>query len=383
MRKVPTVLALIVLSFACAVQSLYSQSITAIARVAGADIINAGSLFDPMADRIKDLDPSTFSLTFINNTSPKQDVQAVLLIKTSATLDEDRINMPLYTLESLRPFIIPKEGRVFTTHDSRGLDDMQFSTVSNDANIQRLKDKIWDPASGGKLPSGKYDISIVVTVVKVGAQTGNEPPITVAVPPVIVSNPTIANLTMPSENGYLYSTPFPQFQWTSDTRRVRLTVFAKRPDQTSLEDATQASDPYLQVEIERQNYRGMSSFIYPQSAGAMSGIEILKGPRPLEIGKTYVLMLEGIRESFGTTIDPLRTIRSFTINDAHNHALQQSYRAMFSVPEFQATYNQLLNQNLEIDPDNITQNRERISVEQLRAVLNKIRQGKFSIHIEE
>jgi hypothetical protein len=366
----------------CVAPVLRSQSVTVIARIADADIINAGSLFDPMADRVKDLAASTFSLTFVNATVPRQDVHALLHIETYTTLDEDRVRMPLATLDSRQPFLIPKEGRVFTSRDTRGVGDMQFSTVNNDPNIQKVKDKVWDPASGGRMPSGKYEILITVTVVQVGTQTVHEQ-VPVPIAPVLVSNPTVAALIVPSENGYHYPTVFPQFQWTYDTRSIMLSVYEMRADQQSLEDATQASDPYLQVHIDRRVSGNVSLFTYPQIAAAGPGIEILKGPRPLDQGKTYVVVLEGLRAAFGAPVDPLRTIRSFTIDDPRSRAAMLSYRTLFAGPEYQDILDRLQNGNYQIDANGITLNNSAISLQQLQSFLSQNRGRKFSIHIEE
>lgn len=368
------------LSFMC-VQVLYSQSLIVNTRIAPADIINAGSLFDPMADKIKDIPMSSFSLTFTNTTSPLQDIRATMYIETYVTLDEDRIRMPLYTLKSRTPFVIPTGGRVFIAGDTRNENDMQFVPAGNDANVQRIKDMIWNPTSGGRIPSGTYEIIISLTVVQIGTQSAHEL-LTVNIPPIVVTNPSIAALIVPSENGYNYPTPFPQFQWTYDTRSVMLSVYEKRPDQQSLEDATQASDPYLQVTIDREISHGMSLFTYPQSGSAPPGIDILKGPRPLEQGKTYVIVLEGVRTAFGMSVDPLRTIRSFTIDNPRNRAGVRSYTSLFPLPEYQRVLDLLYNGNVQVVEDGITLNNDPISLQQLLIFLGQNKERKFSIHIE-
>lgn len=367
---------------ACIVPALKAQSVFVQARIADADIINAGSLFDPMADRVKDLSPSVFSLTFINRTSPKRDALVTMHLEAWATLDEDREPMLLYTMDSKAPFLVPIDGRVFTSADSRGSGDMQFSTVSNEQNIQRLKDKIWDPASGGRVPSGRYELKTQLTVVKIGADDAHEQ-VPVYIPPVIVSNPTVASLIIPSANGHEFPTQFPQFQWTSNTRKVRLTVFELRPGQ-SIDDAAQGSDPYMQVEIDRERTGGLSAFTYPQTEVSTGGVEMQRAPRPLEQGKQYVLVLDGLREAFGTTVDPLREIRSFSIADLQGQSRYPNYRTIFTGPEYQEVVTRLESDNtFFIDPEGVTKNSNAMSLDELKTFLDRNRHRKITIHIEE
>jgi hypothetical protein len=385
-NKLTVAIQILCLSLACISQSLYSQSVRVLTPyVAPADIINAGAIFDVLGDKLKDLGPSAFSLTFVNITSPREDVMATMYIESYATLDEDHVAMLLYKVKTSRPFLIPKEGRVFTSLDTRGLEDMQFTSSGNDANVQRLKDKILDRASGGRIPSGTYKLIITLQVVQVGTRTLSAPedvPVLPAV--VVVSNPSNASLILPSENGYQYPTPFPQFQWTYDTRSAMLSVYEQRPGQTP-ESATQASDPYLQVRIDRQKTGNMPTytFTYPQSASGAPGIDILQGPRPLEPGRTYVVVLEGEIAAFGTTVDPLRTIRSFTIDDPQSRAVIHSYGSIFSGPEYQRAIEMLQNGNLQIDENTVTLNNGTISLQELKVFLEQNRQRKISIHIEE
>lgn len=358
------------------------SSLSVITRFPDADIINAGSIFDPMADRVKDLPPATFSLTFVNTTTPRKPITAHMHIETYVTLDEDRERMQLYTADTKTPFVIPPEGRVFTARDTRGLDDIQFNSVKNDAAIEKVKDKIWDPASGGRVPSGTYEIVITMTVVQVGTEQTHDV-VPVPVNPVVVTNPTVAALLVPSENGYRYPTVFPQFQWISDTRSVMLTVYEKREGQESLEDATRASDPYFQARIDRRASGNRSVLTYPQTSAPLPGTEILRDPRPLEPGKTYVLVLEGIRSSIGTTTEPLRTICSFTIDSPNATAQSRLHRSVFTAAEFQSIVDLIENRGLTMESSGITLNGSPITLQRLQTYLSEHRNRQFTFEIEE
>jgi hypothetical protein len=314
-KKISVVLKVACLSSLLFAGRLQAQSLRVTSYIPQADIINAGSLFDIMGDRIKLLSPGTFSIRFDN--LARQSVTVVINIEAYVTLDEDHERMWLYKAQS-RPFVIGTEGRTFTALDTRdGGSDINFpSPEKNTPCIDKVKDRVTSPAGGGRVPSGTYEVSMRLTVVQIGTQIVSEN-IPVTIPPVVVSNPSITDLTSPALNGYEYPTLFPVFSWNSDTRSVTLTVNALQDGQ-SLEDAAQSSDNYLKLNIDRQSSGNLSSFQYPLSGASRPGVEIVTGPRPLEYGKSYVLVLEGNRTSIETQIAPLRTIRSFRVAYAPN-----------------------------------------------------------------
>lgn len=381
-NKFPVVLLAALAVSILSVHTARTQSLRVVTQIPPADIVNAGSIYDPMADKVKDLPFSTFSVSFINTTSPPQAVRAVMHIETYATLDEDHERMLVATADSKMPFTVPSEGRIFTSRDAQGVDDMQFRTVKNDAAVDRIKDKIWNPASGGRVPSGTYEVAITITVIQIGTRAATEV-IPVAIAPVVVSNPTVATLLVPSENSYKYSTSFPQFQWISDTRGIMLTVYEKRSGQESLEDAAQASDPLMQAHIDRKASGNASLFTYPRAGASLPGIEILKGPRPLEPGKTYVVVLEGLRSTIGTTVEPLRTIRSFTIDNPNAQSQARTSQSIFSAPELERIQTLLESRNLQIDAAGIMLNGALITPQQLQTFLDQHKNRKFTVHIDE
>jgi hypothetical protein len=249
----------------------------------------------------------------------------------------------------------------------------------------RLKDKISDPTSGGKAPSGVYQVKIVLTVVKVGSQTANQV-VDLSNDPrfvVSVSNPSNASLVQPSDNGVEYQSPFPQFQWMYDTRGVMLTVYEKRPEQQSLEDAITASDPFFQVQIDRKASGNLSIITYPQGALVGPGITVLKGPRPLDPGKSYVVVLDGIRTAFGYNIDPLRTIRLFRISDPRGDLIMNILQSALGGGTYQNFLNTIQDQKLNINSSRLTLNGITLSGQELQVILNQNKGNIKSIRFEE
>ena len=295
-----------------------AQSITVIPTVTSADIVNATALVDPLTEKVKNIAPTSFSLKILDNRAPDT-VWVNMHIEAYVTLDEDGLRQQIVTADTRKPFPVPPAGRTFTSLDAQAgyAKDIDINSNVNAQEKQRLKDKISDESSGGKAPSGVYQVIIRFTVVQVGRNSANET-VDLSNDPrftVTVTNPTNATLVQPSDNGIEYPSPFPQFQWSYDTRAIRISVYEKRPEQQSLEDAISATDPFLQVEINRKESGNLSVFTYPQGAVGGPGVTILAGPRPLERGKSYVVVLDGLRTAFGYNIDPLRTIRLFRISD--------------------------------------------------------------------
>ncbi len=341
-----------------------------------ADIVNATSLVDPLSETIKDVPTTSFSLT-INN--PKREVIWVnMQMKAYVTLDEDGIKKSLFLSGSdprtLTPFSVPPGGRVFRSTDAASK-EFNFSFTVDEAEKTLLKNKISDPASGGKVPSGRYEVDIAMQVVKIGnpARDTNS---TVQILPssqiqVTITNPTNATLLQPPDNGVEYPSPFPQFQWAYDTRGVMLTVYEKRPEQQSLEDAITASDPYFQVQIDRQLSGNLTILTYPQAPVGGPGVSVLRGPRPLERGKTYVVVLDGLRTAFGYNIDPLRTIRLFRISDPQGQLVLNLLTTALSGGTFQDIMNLVQDQKLVLDSSHMTLNGVTLTAQELQLILNQ------------
>ena len=289
----------------------FGQSISVVPTITEADIINASVLVDPLAEKLKDIAPTTFSLNIFNNTIPKVPIKVTMEFEATVTLEEDRQPTPMFLggrAKTKLPFLIPAGGRLFTSKDADNpSSDIDLNFTVNEDLKKKLKDKILEPESGGRVPSGLYEIRIIMTVDSVNGVFKREAPIEIY-RSVNVTNPTTTVLDVPFTNGYIYPTPFPQFQWTYDTRTIMLSVYELRPEHQSLEDAIGASDPYLQVKIDRKLSGNLSSFTYPQSVSTRPGVEYLRGPRQLERGKMYVIVLDGIATAFGFDVEPLRTI---------------------------------------------------------------------------
>jgi hypothetical protein len=364
--------------------SAQSQSITVIPIVTEADIINATALVDPLSEKVKDIAPTSFSLNIINNRRPDT-VWVTMHLEAYVTLDEDGPPAKLIATGDMyrkgagndirTPFPILPTGRLFTSLDAQtgGSRDIDIDSHVDQAMKQRLKDKVSEASSGGRVPSGIYQVIIRFTVLKVGNQSvneivdlGNDPRFTVN-----VTNPTNTTLVDPSENGFEYPTPFPAFRWTYDTRGVKISVYEKRPEHQSLEDAISASDPFLQVEINRKESGNLTIFTYPQAPVGGPGINVLRGPRPLERGKSYVIVLDGTRTAFGYNIDPLRTIRLFRISDPQGQMILNILQTALSGGAYQNFLNIIQDQKLQINSSRLTLNGVTISAQELQVILNQ------------
>jgi hypothetical protein len=379
-------LAMVVLCIGTTRQALaqYSNAyINVIPVYTQADIVNATALVDPLTEQIKNVAPSSFSLTIQNRAG------AVVWVDMSivgwVTLDQDGVAKQIVTANTTKPFSIPTTGRIFTSLDAQEGTSSDIDINSNvDAALkERLKNIIQDPANGGKVPSGVYTVNITMNVDSVAGK-GKVP--NGAVPPMVltvtVTNPTNATLLQPSDNGVEYPSPFPQFQWAYDTHGVMITIYEKRAEQQSLEDAITAADPYFQVQIDRQLSGNLTILTYPQAPINSPGITVLKGPRPLERGKSYVIELDGIRTAFGYTIDPLRTLRLFRIADPQGALVINLLQNALSGGSFQDIMNLGQDQKLVLDSSHMTLNGVPLSPQELQLILNQIKNSIKSIHFE-
>lgn len=349
-----------------------------------ADIINATVLLDPMEEKLKVIAPTTFSLNFLNVAGVPLKVS--MQVSATVTLEEDQKTESMFNgpARTRKPFLIPVTGRVFTSSDvDDASSDIDISVSVNETLKKNLKDKIMDAQSGGRVPSGQYEITITITVDSVGgAAVTDATPIQVY-RSVNITNPTTAVLQVPFTNGYIYPTPFPQFSWTYDTRAVMISVYELRPEHQSLEDAIGASDPFLQVTIDRKLTGSMSSFTYPQSAAPRPGVDFLRGPRQLERGKMYVIVLDGIVSAFGVTVDPLRSIRSFIITDPQGQVILNTLQTTFGGTDFQNIINVIQDQNLQVVANGITLNGVTLSSQDLQKLLLEYKNRITSVRIEE
>lgn len=364
-------------------QSVQNSYLSVNPVITEADIINASVLVDPLAEKIKDIAPTTFSLQIMNLS--QKPVKVSMQIEAYVTLEEDQRREGLFTepARTKKPFLVAPEGRVFTSKDASSSNsgiDLRVSV--NESLKKRLKDKILEPSSGGRTPSGLYEIRIVMTVDSVDGKAVSDAPIVID-RSVNVTNPTTTVLDVPFTNGYVYPTPFPQFQWTYDTRAVLLKVYELRPEHQSLEDAVGASDPYLEVRIDRKLTGNMTSFTYPQNASSRPGVDILRGPRQLERGKMYVVVLDGVRSAFGYEVEPLRTVRSFAIADPQGQVIMNVLQTTFGGGDFQSFINLIQDQSLRVNASGITLNGVSLSPQDLQKLLMEFKSRITAVRIEE
>jgi hypothetical protein len=366
--------------------SAQQYTYTATAVYVDADIINATSLVDPLSEKIKDVPITSFSL-FIANPNQK-DIWVNMQLSSHVTLDEDGVKKSMFVSDpqTSNPFRVPPGGRVFRSLDASSK-EFDFVFKIDEAEKKILKDKISDAGSGGRVPSGRYEVDITMQVVKIADSTLPSP-ITIFISPsshieVSVTNPTNATLILPSENGFEYPSPFPQFQWTYDTRGVKISVYEKRPEHQSLEDAISASDPFLELEVNRKESGNLSIFTYPQAPVGGPGINFLRGPRPLERGKSYVVVLDGTRTAFGYNIDPLRTIRLFRISDPQGQMILNILQTALSGGAYQNFLNLIQDQKLQINGSRLTLNGVTISAQELQVILNQNKDKIKTIRFED
>lgn len=376
-------LILLLIIAACGLHRSFSQSLDVIPTITEADIINASVLVDPLAEKIKDIAPTTFSLMISNLRGVP--VKASMEIEAFVTLEEDRQRSPLFNepAKTKGSFLVPPGGRIFTSKEANSTSsDIDIRVSVNEPLKKKLKDKILEPESGGRVPSGLYEMRITVTVDSVNGAAVQEAPIVIN-RSINVTNPTTTVLIDPSRDGTVYTTPFPQFQWIYDTRGVIITIYELRPEHQSMEDAIGASDAFLQVRIDRKLTGNLSSFTYPQSATSQPGITYIRGPRQLEHGKRYVIVLDGVMSAFGYEVDPLRTIRAFAIADPQGQVIINVLQTAFSGGDFQSFINLIQDLNLQVNVNSITLNGITVSPQDLQKLLLDNKDKITSIRFED
>ena len=362
---------------------IQAQSVTVVPTITDADVINASVLVDPLAEKVKEIAPTTFSLRFLN-VNPTNILKITLTLDAYVTLEEDQVRTRI-AFGQTKQFLVSGAYRDYTSKDvNNSNSDIQFAQSEvNEVLKKKLKDKVLEPTSGGRVPSGLYEVTVTVHVDSVNGAVPNEPPVAPINLSVNVTNPTTTVLDVPFANGYVYPTPFPQFQWTYDTRFVQLSVFALRPEHQTLEDAIAASDPYLQVRIDRRISGNLSSFTYPQSAASRPGVEFLRGPRQLERGAMYVVVLDGITTAFGYDIAPIRTVRSFSIADPQGQVLINILQTALGGGNYQNFLNLIQDLNLQVNTNGITLNGVTLSPQDLQKLLMEQKDRITTVRFEE
>ena len=404
MRTMRLALFLVLLTGLFAIQRVWAQAdqyISVIPTVTEADIINATALVDPLTEKVKDISPASFQLV-INNMTHGKTVWVDMHIEAYVKLDEDgpQGTKQIVVADTRKPFPIPPTGRIFTSLDAQQTHggDIDINSNVNQSMKTRLKNMISDAGSGGKAPSGVYQVKIIFTVDSVqGIGSVGRPQLDLSNDPrftVTVTNPTLTTLIQPSDNGYEYPSPFPGFQWGYDTRGVKISVYEKRPEQQSLEDAISASDPFWVVNINRLASGSLTIITYPQGTFSGPGInrpedDLAFGsphprdPRPLEPGKSYVVVLDGIRTAFGYNIDPLRTIRLFRIADPQGQMILNILQSALAGGTYQNFLNIIQDQKLQVNSTRLTLNGVTLSAQELQVILNQNKNKIKTIRFED
>lgn len=233
-----------------------------------------------------------------------------------------------------------------------------ISLTGGSPDARRIVDAI---RATSRLPDGIYYFTITAFI----PRTTNPPyrprdEVAHVVRQLRITNPTRVELLSPMD-GEQILTPFPLFQWRSDTRAVILNVFEVQPGMQSLEEAI-TGIPHLQHRISNSN-----QFFYPQSA---------PGVRALEPGKRYVWFLEGI---YGTSANVEEKITSelyaFTVADpqregTHNFLLMLLEQLLGA--EYANIVQELRDRNLQFQ-DQIFLDGTLITTAELQAVISALR----------
>jgi len=235
---------------------------------------------------------------FLNTTTPKwlftvaittgnnQSVPVTMTMRLSVFLaNGESFNNPIAQIVT-QEFNAPK---TLTNLDLAARRVVQIASDYYDEGAkQRLKDLALPT---GALPAGRYHFEVFITPV-------NQTPTNPQQFDIVLTNPSSIELIFPVDGDPSVS-PLPLFQWRYDGPASRISIFEKRPQQSSLEEAA-SGVPQLTAEV------NATSFQYPSS-----------GARVLEPGKTYVWYVDGLSGATGGTLLPIRSeLRSFTVSTA-------------------------------------------------------------------
>ncbi len=263
---------------------------------------------------------SISDVDFLNATAPKwlftvavtsvtPGVNATMSLRVDFTLADGGQFPNAFTLVT-NPFPVPL---TFTNIDLTNKQTVSVqSSHFDDAAKQRLKDL---SLPTGSLPAGTYHFYVTVNQVS-STNSGKQDFV------IILSNPSSMDLVFPADGDPSVS-PLPLFQWRYDGPASRISIFEKRPQYRTLEDAA-TGIPQLTADVAGTQYQ------YP---GA--------GVRPLEPGKTYVWYVEGLSAVTGGTVLAIKSeLRSFTVSsngaaslftylDELERALDPKYKPVF------------------------------------------------------
>ncbi len=252
--------------------ALYAQSLSVSVTLLSLDQISVTDL---------DFDNFHSSRPFIaiTMTSSRQATVVLHLDVTVQLADGTQLN-PLARAIS-EPFLLSGTRRITNVDlgSSNGiqLDGNESGIV--DAAGKRINEVL---QATGKLPYGTYTFTAWLESRTPNMPKSNEFPVS-----VIIQNPSRVDLLAPS-NGIEWPNPFPVFQWSSNTDEVILGVYEKLPGMQTPQEAI-SGVPNLQKRLLKVN-----TYQY-EASGA--------GVRPLEQGKSYYWLVQGIVRSGANTED--------------------------------------------------------------------------------
>ena len=273
---------------------------------------------------------------------------AVMDMKISAHLANGEVYQNAIELVT-SPFKVP---RAITNIDLTNKNDVQIATWNFD---ETAKNRFKDLAlATGAMPPGIYHFDILVSASLISSVTQSFD--------LVLTNPSSIDLIFPAYGDPSVS-PLPLFQWRFDGTTSRISIFEKRPQQATLEEAANGV-PQLSTVV------NSTSFQYP-SAGA----------RSLEPGKTYVWYVEGLANVAGGVALPIRSeLRSFVVSAQGAESLQ-SYlddleRALDA--KYKPVFDEIRSEGL-LPTGIIRINGSVISVTELLAIIREIRMNPDAI----
>jgi len=217
-------------------------------------------------------------------------LQAVMEMRISVTLaDGERFSNAIELITA--PFSVP---RSISNIDLATGNGVHIVTWQYD---ETAKNRFRDLAlPTGVMPPGIYHFDVQISAASVSSVSNSFD--------LVLTNPSSIELIFPVDGDPSVS-PLPLFQWRYEGPSSRISVFEKRPQQATLEEAANGI-PQLTMVIDG------NSFQYPSS-----------GVRPLEPGKTYVWYVEGLAGITGGVSQPIRSeLRSFVVSAQGAESLQ-------------------------------------------------------------
>lgn len=335
-------------------------SVTFDAQIITADVVYLGDLaFNLQNLVLSPQGPIVFFMTITSDQTTEIMFGIDVIAETEVAQDEvvifSGITQPIL-LEANQP-------RYFTNRDiAKGgkLELYDSKLIDLDVPSPHAKKLIDAVQATSRLPDGDYYIYFTAYTPGITGEPDVE--IKQIVRHLRVINPTRLELLSPMDNERII-TPFPIFQWYSDTREVILRVYEMREGMHSPEEAI-TGIPHLEQRLSNTN-----QFIYPQTGANV---------RTLEQGKHYVWYIEALyRTSANRNEAIISELNKFVIIDptkenVHNLIMFELKRLLED--KYQDILTQIEQGNFEITGD-FTLDGSQIGDEELLNYLNAIRTG--------